>query len=192
MKKICHLLFASIIVTFFACNPEDKKDPEDETIEITEASLKGIWEGGVEADFAQGYPQNWRIEFDGKNYTTWHTHQTAGSINDEVQGLKTVGNKEKGTWEYVGGFLVLTPKQQWASYAITSMSPQKYSYYEYNTETMEAVQWYETASVLIEDGIARDLRDGTDWYIKKWNVVSFTKSSLSIKINRDIFKLDKK
>ena len=131
-------------------------------------------------------------ERDDKNYTTWHTHQTAGSINDDEQGLKTVGNKEKGTWEYSDGVLTFTPKQQWASYAITSMSPMKYSYYEYNTETMEAVQWYETAESLIEQGIASDLAEGTDWYVKKWNVVSFTEDALSVRINRDTFKLDRK
>lgn len=108
------------------------------------------------------------------------------------KGLKTVGNKEKGTWEYADGILTLTPKEQWASYAITSLSPTKYSYYDYNTETMEAVQWYETASALIEDGIARDRQDGTDWYIKKWQIVSFKNDVLSVRINRDVFNLKKK
>lgn len=193
MNKFYFPLILVIAAFGVACNPDDKNDtPEDNTVNITEESLKGTWEGGVTADFAQGYPQNWRIEFDGKNYTTWHTHQTAGSINDDEQGLKTVGNKEKGTWEYSDGVLTLTPKQQWASYAITSLSPSKYSYYEYNTVTMEAVQWYETAQSLIESGIERDLEEGTDWYVKKWNVVSFTQTTLSVKINRDIFKLEKK
>ena len=57
---------------------------------------------------------------------------------------------------------------------------------------MEAVQWYETDQSLIESGIERDLEEGTDWYVKKWNVVSFTQTTLSVKINRDIFKLEKK
>ncbi|MCR5407539.1 MAG: hypothetical protein K6E61_00310 [Bacteroidales bacterium] len=57
---------------------------------------------------------------------------------------------------------------------------------------MEAVQWYETASALIEDGIARDRQDGTDWYIKKWQIVSFKNDVLSVRINRDVFNLKKK
>ena len=90
MNKFYFPLLLAIAALGVACNPDDKNDtPEDNTVSITEESLKGTWEGGVTADFAQGYPQNWRIEFDGKNYTTWHTHQTAGSINDDEQGLKT-------------------------------------------------------------------------------------------------------
>jgi hypothetical protein len=193
MNKLQYLLFAAIALIAVACNNDDKKDQEDEkTIEITEAFLNGTWEGGVEADLAQGYPQNWRIKFDGNEYTTWHTHQTVGTINDDVEGLKTVGNKEKGTWTYADGILTLTPQQQWASYAITSMTPMKYSYYEYNTETMEAVQWYETSASLIEMGIESDLQNDTDFYVKKLKVVSCTNNSISIKINMDTFKLDKK
>lgn len=195
MNKTLFLLYVAIAFFALACNPEDKqdpKDPENKTVTFNEENVKGIWEGGVAADFAQGYLQNWRIKFDGKSYITWHTHQTAGSINDEQQGLKTVGNKEEGTWAYSDGILTLTPKKRWASYAITSMSPMKYSYYEYNVETMEAANWYETDQSLIENGIESDLRDGTDWYIKKWKVVSFTETSLSIKINMDTFVFTKK
>ena len=190
MKRL--FFYLSIALAAAACGPEGPEDHEEDNIEVSEANLKGTWQGSVDADFAQGYPQTWRIHFDGTNYTTWHTHQTAGSINDDVQGLKTVGNKEKGTWEYADGIRTLTPKEQWASYAITSLSPTKYSYYEYNPETMEAVQWYETASAFIEDGIARDLQDGTDWYIKKWQIVSFKNDVLSVRINRDVFNLKKK
>ena len=129
--------FAAALLLAVACDPTE--DPIREDFNIT--NLDGVWEGEVEHDFAQGYYQKWRFEFDGNNYTSWHTHLTAGSINDDVEGVKTVGNKEKGTWVFDEGYIILTPSEQYASYAITSMSPTKYSYYEYNTETMEAVQW---------------------------------------------------
>ena len=193
MKRFLALMTAALaLMAVSSCEETGKDEPEDDKLEVNEGNLKGTWEGGVEHDFAQGYAQKWRIQFDGQNYTTWHTHQTAGSINDDVQGLKTVGNKEKGTWAYADGVLTLTPKEQYASYAITSMSPTKYSYYQYNEETMEAVQWYETSSALIEDGIARDIADGTDWYISKWKNVALTKTTLTIKINMDTFVLNKK
>lgn len=192
MKRILAILTAALALMAVSCEGNKSEDDDDDTIEVTEANLQGTWEGAVEHDFAQGYPQKWRIQINGKEYTTWHTHQTAGSINDDVQGLKTVGNKEKGTWAYAAGVLTLTPKEQYASYAITSMSPTKYSYYKYNEETMEAEQWYETSSALIEDGIARDIADGTDWYISKWKSVSLTKTTLTITINRDTFVLEKK
>jgi predicted DNA-binding protein len=164
---------------------------QDETVTVSEETLRGTWDGFLERDFAQGYYQRWRIEFDGVNYTTWHSHQTAGSINDDVQGLKTVGNKEQGTWEYADGVLKLTPKKQWASYVITSMSPTKYTYYNYNLETMESDQWYETSEYFIKEGIERDIEEGTDWYIKKWTVVSMKQNELSLRINKDVFKLTK-
>lgn len=168
------------------------KTPEiPDEVEISEEALKGTWDGEVEHDFAQGYYQRWRIAFDGNSYTSWHTHQTAGATGDDVQGLKTVGNKEQGTWEYKDGTLVLTPSKQWASYVITSMSPTKYTYYNYNIETMESDQWYETPDYVLQQGIERDLQDGTDWYISKWLVTDFTNTQLSIMINRDTFKLTK-
>lgn len=199
MKKFLALAgMAAAMFFFVSCDPEninDDNNDDKDTVEINAGNLAGTWEGGVEHDFAQGYPQNWRIQFDGENYTTWHTHQTAGSTMDEVQGLKTVGNKEKGTWTYADGILTLTPKEQYASY-YQVMNPDYslagYVYYDYNEETMEAVKWYETSSALIEMGIQRDLEEGTDWYIKKWNVLSLTKSSLTVKINKDKFVLDKK
>ena len=163
---------------------------DDKTPEVTEAKLKGIWDGSLEQDFAQGYLQRWRIQFDGKNYTSWHTHQTVGTIYDEP-GLKTVGNKEKGTWKYDDGVLVLTPTNQYASYVITSMDPMKHTFYNYNPETMECDEWYETPEILIQEGIERDLQDGTDFYISKWPVVGFTDSELSIKVNMDVFVLKK-
>lgn len=194
MKKIVVLSVALLAFLFAGCDKTQKTDDEEKTVEITEATLSGTWEGGVEADFAQGYPQKWRIRFEGKAYTTWHTHKTAGSIKDEVQGLKTVGNKEKGTWEYADGVLTLTPKEQFASY-YQEMKPDYslggYVYYEYNEDTMEAVQWYVTSQTMIESGIARDIADGTDWYISKWKQVSLIGNTLSVKINMDTFKLVK-
>jgi hypothetical protein len=193
MKKFLALAgIAAAMLFAVACDPNDD-DPIREDYDLTIDDLAGTWEGEVEHDFAQGYYQKWRIKFEGDKYTTWHTHQMVGTINDEDQGLKTVGNKEKGTWVFDEGYIILTPSEQYASYAITSMSPQKYSYYEYNTETMESVQWYETSSYFIEEGIKRDLEDGTDWYIKKWWVSGFTENkALSVKINMDTFVLEKK
>ena len=191
MKKLIALAGFAALLLAAACDPTDGPENKDK-VEVNATHLAGTWEGGLEHDFAQGYPQQWRFKFEGDQYTSWHTHQTAGSINDDEQGLKTVGNKEKGTWTYENGQLILTPSEQYASYAITSMSPTKYSYYEYNTETMEAVQWYETSSAVIESGIERDIQDGTDWYIHKYPVVSLTKKALSIKINKDTFVLEKK
>ena len=161
---------------------------------VSEETLQGTWDGYLEHDFAQGYYQRWRIHFDGKNYTSWHTHLTAGSTNDEVQGLKTVGDKAEGTWEYKDGKLVLTPKKMYASYYLTAKSindPYYYVYYNYNAETMESDTWYETADYIIAAGIERDIQDGADdgFYLRRWPVVSLTKTTLSVKINMDVFNL---
>lgn len=196
MKKLIALLAVPLaLLAISSCERTGQDEPENESLEVNEANLKGTWEGGLEHDFAQGYPQRWRIQFDGKNYTTWHTHQTAGSTLDEVQGLKTVGNKEKGTWAYADGVLILTPKEQFASY-FQVMKPDYslagYTYYDYNESTMEAVQWYVTSQGIIESGIERDLAEGSEWYISKWRNVSLTKTTLTIRINRDTFVLEKK
>ena len=193
-------LCASLFVTAFtlcACGDDDNninEPPKDETVKVTEETLKGTWDATIEHDMAQGYSQRRRLYFDGKNYTSWHTHLTAGTINDADQGLKTVGNKEQGTWEYVDGKLILTPSKQWASYYLTAKSlndPYYTVYLDYNAETMESSEWYETSESIIKDGVARDIRDNTDWYIQKWPVVSLTKTELSLKINMDVFKLSK-
>lgn len=174
----------------------DIPDPE-EGLEINEENLQGTWDGSVDADFAQGYYQRWRLKIEGKSYTSWHTHLTAGSINDEVQGVKTVGNKDQGTWEYKDGMLILTPVKQWASYFLTAKSmndPYYYVYYDYNPETMESDPWYETPEYLTQEGVARDLEDGingNEFYIQAWPVVSLTKTELTVQINRDTFKLTK-
>jgi len=215
MKKLYLWLLLSLFTAAFtltACGGDDdetneppkKEQPDNQgngddnntpTVTVSAETLKGTWDGAVEHDFAQGYYQRWRFHFDGKNYTSWHTHQTVGSVKDDVQGLKTVGNKEQGTWEYKDGMLVLTPEKMWASYYFAMTSIQtgdgKYVYYNYNTETMEADQWYETSEAVIKSGIERDLQDNTDWYIKKWPVLSLTKTELSVKINMDTFKLTK-
>jgi hypothetical protein len=196
MKKLLALAgIAAAMMLAVSCDPENNNDDDKDVIEINAANLAGTWEGGVEHDFAQGYPQNWRIQIDGENYTTWHTHQTAGSTMDEVQGLKTVGNKEKGTWAFDSGVLILTPKQQFASY-VQIMKPDYtlggYEYYDYNETTMEAVKWYETSSYFIEEGVKRDLEEGTDWYVKKWGILKLTKDELTVKINKDTFVLKKK
>ena len=191
MKKIFALSLAALALVA-ACE-QTNKDKDEETVAVTEANLQGTWEGSVEHDFAQGYPQAWRIKFEGKTYTTWHTHQTAGTINDEVQGLKTVGNKEKGTWAYEDGVLVLTPSEQYASYyEVLVGSSFKGVYNEYNTQTMESSDWYVTSAAVIQSGIERDLQDGTDWYIKQWKNVKLTNTTLTITINRDKFVLVKK
>lgn len=202
MKKLNYWLCASLFVAVFtliACGSDDDNNtnnpPKDDKLDVTAENLKGTWDGSLEHDFAQGYYQRWRLKFDGQNYTSWHTHLTAGSVKDEVQGLKTVGNKEQGTWEYKDGKLILTPSKQWSSYYFEMTSWQtddgKYVYYNYNPETMEADQWYETSDYIIQSGIERDLQDGTDWYIQKWPVVSLKRTELSVKINMDVFKLIK-
>lgn len=115
---------------------------DDKTPEVTEAKLKGIWDGSLEHDFAQGYYQRWRVQFDGKNYTSWRTHQMVGTASQADLGLQTVGSKSQGTWEYVDGALVLTPEKMWDSYYQTAddyqtMSNLRYVFNSYNTETME-------------------------------------------------------
>ena len=195
MKRILAILTAALALMAVSCEGNKSEDDNDDTIEVTEANLQGTWEGAVEHDFGQGYPQKWRIQINGKEYTTWHTHQTAGTTYDEVQGLKTVGNKEKGTWAYADGVLTLTPKEQYASY-YQKMNPD-YSlsgnvYYEYNEETMEAVQWYVTPQSIIESGVESDTAEGSDWYISRWKNVVLTKTALTIKINMDTFVLTKK
>ena len=208
MKKLNFWLCASLFLAAFtlsACGGDDDDNnnnnvsdpPVDETVKVSEGTLKGTWDGFLEHDFAQGYYQRWRIHFDGKNYTSWHTYQRTGTINDEDPGLKTVGNKEEGTWEYTDGQLILTPSRKWASYYLTakSLNDSYYTvYYNYNPETMEADQWYETPEALLKDGIERDLSDGingNETYISVWPVISLTKTDLSVKINMDIFKLTK-
>lgn len=193
---LCASLFVAAF-TLSACGDDDNninEPPKDETVKVTEETLKGTWDATIEHDMAQGYSQRRRLYFDGKNYTSWHTHLTAGTINDADQGLKMVGNKEQGTWEYVDGKLILTPSKQWASYYLTAKSlndPYYTVYLDYNAETMESSEWYETSESIIKDGVARDIRDNTDWYIQKWPVVSLTKTELSLKINMDVFKLSK-
>jgi len=200
MKKLNPWLFLSLFVAAFtlsACG-DDKDDnpPKDEKIEVTEANLKGTWDGSVERDFAQGYYQRWRVQFDGKNYTAWHTHQIVGTIYNEDMSLKTVGDKEQGTWEYKDGALILTPKKMWASYYLTAKSIDDfktyYVYRNYNTDTMESNEWYEISEALVNSGVERDLENGTDFYLKKWLVAGFTKTDLSVRVNRDVFKLNKK
>lgn len=193
MKRFFAFMMAALAL--MAISSCDGKDEPQDTIEVNETNLKGTWEGSVEHDFGQGYPQKWRIQFDGQNYTTWHTYLTAGSTYDDVQGLKTVGDKEKGTWTYANGVLTLTPTECYASY-YQVMKPDYtlggYVYYDYNETTMEAVQWYQTSQSLIESGVERDIADGTDWYISKWKNVALTKSSLTVRIRMDTFVLEKK
>jgi hypothetical protein len=205
MRKMNFWLCATLFVAAFtlsACGSDDDNNntnnpPKDGTLEVTAENLNGTWDATIENDMAQGYYQRRRLHFDGKNYISWHTHLTAGSINDEVQGVKTVGNKEQGTWEYTGGKLILTPSKQWASYYLTAKSLNDsyyYVYLDYNVETMESSEWYETPDYILQSGIESDLSDGingNEFYISVWPVVSLTKTELSLKINMDVFKLTK-
>jgi len=201
MKKLNFCLFLSLFVAAFtlsACgddNDDGNKPPKDESLAVTESNLKGIWDGSLERDFAQGYYQRWRVQFDGKNYTAWHTHQITGTIYNEDMSLKTVGDKEQGTWEYKDGALILTPKKMWASYYLTAKSIDDYKMYyvyrNYNTDTMESNEWYEISEALVKSGVERDLENGTDFYLKKWPVASLTKTDLTVKVNMDVFKLNK-
>ena len=188
----------ALVLPFVLASCGDDKDdnpPKDEKIEVTEANLKGTWDGSLEHDFAQGYYQRWRVQFDGKNYTAWHTHQITGTIYNEDMSLKTVGDKEQGTWEYKDGALILTPKKMWASYYLTAKSIDDYKTYyvyrNYNTDTMESNEWYEISEASVKSGVERDLENGTDFYLKKWPVVGLTKTDLTVKVNMDVFKLNK-
>ena len=201
MKKLNLWLFMSLFVaalTLSACGDDDTNNPpKDETLKVTAENLKGTWDATIEHDMAQGYYQRRRILFDGQNYTSWHTHLTAATINDADQSVKTVGNKEQGTWEYKDRMLILTPSKQWSSYYLTGdyMTGTYYTVIlNYNPETMESTEWYETPDVILQSGIESDLSDGingNEFYISAWPVVSLTKTELSLKINMDVFKLIK-
>ena len=189
MKKVFLFLSAALAMMAIASCDKNEKEEQDEpekdvTVEINAANLQGTWEGAVEHDFGQGYPQKWRLQIDGENYTNWHTYQTAGTTKDEVQGLKTVGNKEKGTWAYANKKLSFTPTEQFASY-YQVMKPD-YSlggnvYYDYNEETMESTPWYVTPESLVRPS-----------FDSEWTVISLTKTALTVKINMDTFVLQKK
>lgn len=192
-KFLIAVTTALLALSFASCNDNGKENEDDNAaLEINETTLAGTWEASVEHDFAQGYPQKWRIKFEGSAYTTWHTHQTAGGTGDDVQGLKTVGNKEQGTWEYADGVLTLIPEKQWASFAVVNLSTAKHEYHTYHEDTMECDDWYETSESLIKQGVAEDLENGSDWWIHKWTSVSLTAKTLSVKINMDTFILEKK
>ena len=205
MKKLNLWLLTSLFVAAFtlsACGGDDdngnsngNKPPKDETVKVTEETLKGIWDGALEHDMAQGYYQRWRVQFDGKNYTSWRTHQMVGTAKQADLGLQTVGSKSQGTWEYVDGALVLTPEKMWNSYYQTAddyqtMSNLRYVFNSYNTETMEASPWYEFSE--LKSCVESEKESGnpqTYMYIKYWPVVSLTAKELTVRINMDTFKL---
>ena len=209
MKKLNLWLFLSLFIIAFtlsACGGDDdngnsnsngNKPPKDETVKVTEESLKGIWDGALEHDMAQGYYQRWRVQFDGKNYTSWRTHQMVGTAKQADLGLQTVGSKSQGTWEYVDGALVLTPEKMWDSYYQTAddyqtMSNLRYVFNSYNTETMEASPWYEFSELIIKSCVESEKKSGnpqTYMYIKYWPVVSLTAKEMTVRINMDTFKL---
>ncbi len=65
MKKLLALAgIAAAMMLAVSCDPENNNDDDKDVIEINPENLAGTWEGGVEHDFAQGYPQNWRIQID--------------------------------------------------------------------------------------------------------------------------------
>lgn len=153
----------------------------DDSNEVNAENLAGTWEVYVEHDFGQGYQQKYRVKFEGSNFTMWHMHQTVYTVNGQYGDLVNVGNKDTGTWEYSDGNLVFTYKTMKASYFISSMSPLSYTYYNYNTETMEADQWLETSELLVET---------TDKL--QWKVISFTDEALTVKVNMDTFAFTRK
>ena len=166
-----------------------KKEQSQQSDPINEETLAGTWEGGV-VDVAQSYIQKWRLRFKGNQYTAWHMHQEGIFEDGQYVGTIDVGNKETGTWEYADGVITLTPSRQFASYFISNMSPLEYTYYDYDVETMEAGEWYETPEAVLQDGIERDLAEGTTWVISKWPI-SLSGESLSIKVNMDTFILER-
>ena len=73
MKKVFLFLSAALAMMAIAsCDKDEEKEqnePEKNvTVEINAANLQGTWEGAVEHDFGQGYPQKWRLQIDGENY----------------------------------------------------------------------------------------------------------------------------
>jgi hypothetical protein len=188
-----------ILVGTLTKSSGDIDDSENNPPQVNEETIKGIWDGSLEHDFAQGYYQRWRVQFDGKNYTSWRTHQMVGTASQADLGLQTVGSKSQGTWEYVDGALVLTPEKMWDSYYQTAddyqtMSNLRYVFNSYNTETMEASPWYEFSELIIKSCVENEKKSGnpqTYMYIKYWPVVSLTAKELTVRINMDTFKLTK-
>ena len=183
MKKILLLagVFAAMFITA-SCDPSD--DPDNggrDGLEVTAENLKGTWEAFVEHDFAQGYQQKYRIKFDGQNYTMWHMHQEPQCMDGKHGDLVCVGDKYSGKWEYTDGKIILTPERWLYSSWISNMSPLSYTYNPYNVETMEADPWKEADSWIVET-LGKD----------EWGVVSLNKKALTVKINMDTFKLEKK
>lgn len=176
--KTKYYVYALFIAVFClaACNGDA---PDTEVVEINETTLKGTWEGSVEHDMAQGYTQKYRIAFDGNTYTVWHMYQEIVRVSGEYK-LENVGNKESGTWEYADGVLTMTPKKQFASHFISSMSPLEYTIYVYDVDTMESNPWYETPEYFVETA------EKTTW------TVVLRGDTLEAKINMDTFQLKKK
>ena len=84
--------------------------------------------------------------------------------------LKTVGNKEQGTWEYKDDILILTPKKMWASHYLTAKTindPYYTVYLDYNPETMECTEWYETPEATVKSGVEREQNSEGGDYLKK-------------------------
>lgn len=181
MKKILTLFcMAAAMMLALSCDPENADD-NTVSLEINAQNLAGTWEVYVEHDFAQGYAQKYRITFSGENaYTMWHMHQEPKNETGEWGSLTNVGNKYSGAWEYADGILSLNPTKSYSSYFQNSMSPVKYTYYLYNTETMESDPWYETPEVFVQYDKA------------EWTVKSLTKEAFTVKINMDTFVLEKK
>ena len=66
MKKVFLFLSAALAMMAIASCDKNEKEEQDEpekdvTVEINAANLQGTWEGAVEHDFGQGYPQKRRL-----------------------------------------------------------------------------------------------------------------------------------
>ena len=183
MKKFLALAtMAAALLAAVSCEPGvNGNNDEPKNLEVTAENLAGTWECFVEHDFAQGYEQKYRVTFKGENYTMWHMHQVLYNETGEWGSLTRVGNKYSGTWEYADGTITFTPQKAYASYFQNSIDPPKYTYYLYNTDTMESDPWYETPEYFIE-------------YLDKpeWRVLSFTKDALTVKVNMDTFAMEPK
>lgn len=179
MKKL--LLLVGVFAALSLITSCDPSENDRDNLEVTAENLQGTWEAFVEHDFAQGYQQKYRIKFDGQNFTMWHMHQEPKKEGDEWGPLTEVGDKYSGKWEYNEGKLTFSHEQWWYSSWISSMNPLRYTYNPYNVETMEADPWGEASSGIVEM-LEKD----------EWGVISLTKNALTVKINMDTFKLEKK
>jgi hypothetical protein len=124
---------------------------------LTAEDLKGTWEAVLEGGSGPGQDDKYRFTFNGSSYELRELYYNMEYNSQTGEGKSTlVCSKQNGTWTHASGKLKLTPSKLFHSYAIVNMNPLKYNYYDVNTTTMEAVEWYEITSP-----------DGSEWSFVK-------------------------